>query len=240
MMALKDLIADRSKLTEAAIEKIVRDYVRYDPEAYDVVLTPSGLALSNDNKVLVILVAIAGWQFVVDEVQVVDTKPAALEQMTGIAGGSLRPTLKKLKDAHLVVSTPDGYAIRVANLDAVGRVIAGERPTARSVPRKSKRTQNGKIDGVTVDADALSESGSKKVLRKGGVPVVGSLKRLIDSGFFAEARTLGQVVARLHEMAVIVKSTSLSGPIADLVRDERLTRKKVVEGGKEVWSYRSA
>src|SRR5690242_13808684 len=125
-MALKDLVADRSRLTEAAIEEIVRNYIRYDPSTYEVVLTPAGLTLSNDAKILVLLVAVAGWQYVIDEVRVVDTKPAALEQMTGIAGGTLRPVLKKLKDAHLVVTTNEGYAIRVANLDAIGRVIAGE------------------------------------------------------------------------------------------------------------------
>src|ERR1700691_4493356 len=123
-MALKDLVADRSRLTEAAIEEIVRDYVRYDPGTYEVVLTPAGLALSNDAKVLVLLVAVAGWQYVVDEVRPVDTQPAALEQMTGIAGGTLRPTLKKLKDAHLLVVVSGAYAVRVANLDAIGRVIA--------------------------------------------------------------------------------------------------------------------
>ncbi|TPN62578.1 hypothetical protein FJ986_25405 [Mesorhizobium sp. B1-1-1] len=239
-MALKDLVADRSKLTEAAIEEIVRDYIRYDPGTYDVVLTPAGLALSNDSKVLVVLVAIAGWQYVVDEVRAVDTKPAALEHMTGIAGGTLRPTLKKLKDAHLVVSTSDGYAIRVANLDAIGRVIEGEKAVAKSGPRKSKRTAAGEEESTTNGADSSLGSRISKGRRKTGVPIRSSLGQLVDNGFFAEERTLGQVVTRLHEMAIIAKTTSLSGPIAEMVRSGKLARKKVTEGGKDVWSYRSA
>lgn len=239
-MALKDLIADRDKLTEAAIEGIVRDYVRYDPGSYDVVLTPAGLALNNDAKVLVFLVAIAGWSYVADEVRPVDTRPAALEQMTGIAGGTLRPTLKKLKDAHLVVSTSEGYAIRVANLDAIGSVIAGEKATVRPARRKAKRSTVDEDSGTAGGAESSSESRVGKGRRKNGVPIRGSLARLVESGFFEEERTLGQVVARLHEMAIIAKTTSLSGPIADMVRSGKLARKKVTEGGKDVWSYRSA
>ncbi|TIN27659.1 hypothetical protein [Mesorhizobium sp.] len=239
-MALKDLIADRSKLTEAAIEGIVRDYVRYDPGSYEVVLTPAGLVLSNDAKILALLVAIAGWPYVVDEVRPVDTKPAALERITGIAGGTLRPTLKKLKDAHLVMSTSDGYAVRVANLDAIGRVIAGERAIARPAPRKLKRAAANEDGSKTDVADSSPESRVGKGRRKTGVPIRRSLARLVDNGFFAEERTLGQVVARLHEMAIIAKTTSLSGPIAEMVRGGKLARKKVTDGGKDVWSYRSA
>lgn len=236
-MALKDLVADSSKLTEAAIEEIIRDYVRYDPGTYEIVLTPAGLALSNDAKVLVILVAIAGWQYVVDEVRPIDTKPAALEQITGIAGGTLRPTLKKLKDAHFVVSASDGYAVRVANLDAIGRVIAGEKAIVKPALRKSKRAAAD--DDSTTDGASSSESRTSKGRRKVGVPIRASLARLVDNGFFGEDRTLGEVVARLHEMAIIAKTTSLSGPIADMVRNGKLARKKVTEGGKDVWSYRS-
>lgn len=238
-MALKDLVADRSKLTEAAIEEIVRDYIRYDPGTYDVVLTPAGLALSNDAKVLVILVAIAGWQYVVDEIRPVDTKPAALEQMTGIAGGTLRPTLKKLKDARLVVSSSDGYAIRVANLDAIGRVIAGEKGVAKSARRRSKHAATDEEDSTANGGGASPESRIGKERRKTSVPIRSSLARLVDNGFFAEERTLGQVVTRLHEMAIIAKTTSLSGPIAEMVRSGKLARKKVTEGGKDIWSYRS-
>lgn len=239
-MALKDLVADRSKLTEAAIEAIVRDYVRYDPGTYEVVLTPAGLQLGNDAKVLVLLVAIAGWQYVVDEIHHVDTRPAALEQMTGIAGGTLRPTLKKLKDAHLAVSTSDGYAVRVANLDAIGRVVAGEKAIGKPGPRKTKRAVADDDNGTSGGANPSTGRGVGKGRRRAGVPIRGSLGRLVDNGFFAEARTLSQVVARLHEMAIIAKATSLSGPIAEMVRTGKLARKKVTEGGKDVWTYRSA
>jgi hypothetical protein len=236
-MALKDLVADRSKLTEAAIEEIVRDYVRYDPETHEVVLTPAGLALSNDAKVLVILVAIAGWQYVVDEVRPVDTQPAALEQMTGIAGGTLRPTIKKLKDAHLVVATSEGYSVRVANLDAIGSVIARAKANARPAHRKSRHTSAD--DSTMESADSLPETGAARGSRRASVPISGSLTRLVDAGFFREERTLAQVAGRLHEMAIIAKTTSLSGPIADLVREGKLTRKKAAEGGRDVWSYKS-
>lgn len=238
-MALKDLVADHSKLTEAAIEEIVRDYVRYDPGTYEVVLTPAGRALSNDAKVLVLLVAISGWQFVVDEVRSVDTKPAAMEQMTGISGGTLRPTLKKLKDAYLVVSTSDGYAVRVANLDAISRAIAGEKAITKPTPRKSKRAKADGANSTADDADTSADSSNSKGRRKTGIPIRSSLARLVDDGFFKAERTLGEVVERLHEMAIIAKTTSLSGPIADMVRSGQLARKKVAEGGKDVWKYRS-
>lgn len=238
-MALKDLVSDGSKLTEAAIEEIVRDYVRYDPDTYEVVLTPAGLALSNDAKVLVLLVGIAGWQYVVDEVRPVDTQPAALEQMTGIAGGTLRPILKKLKDAHLVVATSQGYAIRVANLAGIGGVVARAEASAKPTHRARKRAAADEDDKTTESVDSSLESGGARGSRRAGVPISGSLTRLVHTGFFEEERTLAQVVGRLHEMAIIAKTTSLSGPIADLVREGRLTRKKVAEGGRDVWSYKS-
>jgi hypothetical protein len=48
------------------------------------------------------------------------------------------------------------------------------------------------------------------------------------------------VVERLHEMAIIAKATSLSGPIAELVRKGRLVRRKTTQGTKEVWGYEAA
>lgn len=237
-MALKDLVADRGKLTEAAIEAIIGRYVRFDPDSLDVVLTPDGLRLNNDSKILVLLVAMAGWKYVVDEVGLIDTRPAALEQMTGIPGGTLRPILKKLKEAHLIVSTNDGYAIRAANLDAIGRIVDGEKAVTRP-SAKARRAGSSKDSPEPLLDDASGVVASRKPTRKAGVPIRSSLERLVKEEFFSKERTLREVVDRLHEMAIIAKVTSLSGPIADLVRSGTLARKKMTEGGKDVWGYRS-
>lgn len=239
-MALKDLVADKSRLTEEEIENIIRGYVRYDTNLYEIVLTPAGVALNNEAKVLVLLVATAGWEYVVQEVQPVDTRPAALERMTGIPGGTLRPILKKLKDAHLIVNTNEGYAVRIANLDAIGRVVAGEKVIPKATAHNSRRISVETPDGSDENCEASSESRNGRKRRKAGVPIRSSLIRLVDADFFAEDRTLKEVVSRLHEMAIIARVTSLSGPIADLVREGKLIRRKTTEGGKEVWCYRNA
>ena len=242
-MALKDLVADRSKITEEMIENIITNYVRYDPGTYEIVLTPSGIVLSNDAKVLVVLLAIMGWQYVVDDVRTVATKPVDLEALTGISGGTLRPVLKKLKDAHLLAVLNGSYSVRIANLDAIRRAIRGEKTIAQS-KRKPRKVDAAAEQAVAESRKSKDDDGSiaapaSRGRRKTGVPVRASLVRLLDAGFFVEARTLGHVVARLHEMAIIAKSTSLSGPIAELVREGKLVRKKIVEGAKEVWSYRA-
>nr|CAD6615034.1 hypothetical protein RTCK_02749 [Rhizobium sp. TCK] len=237
-MALKDLVADRSKLTEEAIERIISDYIRYDPERFEVVLTPRGTGLGNDQKVLVILVALLGWKYVIDYEHEIDARPTTLEALTGIPGGTLRPILKKLKDAHLLAVIGGNYSVRPANLEAIGSIVKGEQPvTARK--RTKKMSRSTASERHHSDGEAESE-GTRKSRRSAGTPARGSLRRLLESGFFNEPRTLAQVVARLHEMAVITKATSLSGPIAELVREGSLHRKKMKENSKEVWSYRAA
>lgn len=242
-MALKDLVADRNKITEDMIEDIISDYVRYDPSTYEIVLTPQGVNLNNDAKVLVVLVALMGWKYVVEDVPKIDTKPAALEALTGIPGGTLRPVLKKLKDSHLLGVSEGSYSVRIANLDAVARAVKGEKPVGPQKPR-ARKTKNSTQKTLSESSSLEAENNAggafgNKARRKTGVPIRASLARLLDAGFFADWRTLGQVVARLHEMAIIAKPTSLSGPMAELVRDGKLERKKIMEGAKEVWSYKA-
>lgn len=234
-MPLKDLVADHGKITEEIIEKIIADYVRYDPSRYEVVFTPEGNALANDSKILVYLVAVLGWQYVASKVEQVSTKPADLESVLGIAGGTLRPTLKKLKDAHLLSAADGHYSIRPANLDAVARTISGAKATspARRPTKKSKSKSN------SAPSDKTSSEQKGKGQRKSTVPIRQPLSKLVKQGFFKEYRTLSQVVDRLHEQAIIAKNTSLSGPVAELVRDGTLERKKTKDGGKGVWGYKA-
>src|SRR5471030_1475389 len=114
-MALKDLVAKKSEIAESVIEGIVSKYVRYYTDTLEIGFTPEGAGLTDEKKTLVYLVAIMGWRYVTDEPPAISTKPADLESVIGIPGGSMRRILKVLKDAHLIASHADGYAVREGN-----------------------------------------------------------------------------------------------------------------------------
>ena len=233
-MALKDLIVDSGAVTEEAIENIISDYVRYEVDPPAVVFTPEGNALDNMAKVIVYSAAIFGWKHVLKDPPVVGTKPADLEDALGIPGGTLRPVLKKLKDNHLIAVADGHYSIRASNLSAAAGVVSGEKRVAASQPK----SKNKKAGDSSVAADTSAKN-SAKPRKRAGLPIKDSLEALLSEGFFGEFRTLKQIVERFHEVAVIAKATSLSGPVADLVRDKIFERKKVDENGKQVWAYRA-
>jgi hypothetical protein len=226
-MPLKDLIAKKSEIAEAVIEAIVSKYVRYYTDTSEIGFTPEGAALSGENKVLVYLVALLGWQYVAGEVPEVPTKPADLEKALGIPGGTLRPFLKKLKDAHLIAASDSGYSVREGNLDAIAAAISGEKKVARRKAVSAAKAKS-KVNG---DGGARRPSGN---------PVVSHIDGWIKEGFFKTPRTLSAVHQRLHEHGVIVAQTSVSGPLLNFVQQKRLKRQKIKEGGKQVWAYSTA
>ncbi|SDT89359.1 hypothetical protein [Stappia sp. ES.058] len=238
-MALKDLVADHDKITEERIEDIVSLYIRYDPQTKEIVFTPDGTSLSNENKVLVYLVGMLGWRYILDENLDPKTKPADLEVALGIAGGSLRPILKKLKDQHLLTVVGGHYAVRTANLEAIAKIISGAKsaPSSTYTARRTKPKVMSK--GTGDDAAARSDVKAPKERKRTGIPIRSSLNKILSDGWFEQERSLLDVFDRLQEMAINAKKTSLSGPIADLVRDGKLTRKKAKVGKKDVWLYKA-
>ena len=234
-MALKDLVVDRGKITEEMVEKIIANFVHYELDPNAIVFTPEGASLKNDAKTLIYLVAILGWQYVIGEEHQADTRPAALEIALGIHGGTLRPILKKLKDSHLLAVVEGHYSIHPSNLDAISRVVRGE----MQVPTPSKSAKTSKAKSNNKKVTPRTEENTKKTTKKPGVPIRASLEQLIADGFFVEYRTLGQVSERFHELAIMTKVTSLSGPIADFVRDKKLQRKKIKQKEKQVWAYKA-
>ena len=128
------------------------------------------------------------------------------------------------------------YYITKTGLGAIRNKFSKEKAKCQPVPKpKSKRTKAGK---PSLASDGTDKDGakSKKIV---GVPIKASLEALLGEGFFSEFRTLAQIVERLRELAVNAKVTSLSGPVADLVRDKRLERKRAGKNGKQVWAYRA-
>lgn len=235
-MALKDLVTDYRQVAEETIEKIVSAYVRYDAGTRRIVLTPQSRQLGNDARVLVYLVAVLGWQYVLDEEWSPPTKPADIESELGIAGGTLRPILKKLKDAHLLAVVGGHYRAQVANLDSIEQAIAGDLPKTavrRTPPRAAARGGQ-----AADDSDPADNSRQKKKRGASGALKAFLLKWIAD-GFFNEPRTLTNLLERYHEHGVIAKQTSLSGLVLDAVREGLLARTRADVGGKQVWVYAS-
>ena len=224
-MALKDLVAKKSEIAESVIETIVSRYVRYYTDTLEIGFTPDGAGLSGENKVLVYLVALLGWRYVTDSAPEVSTKPADLANVLGIPGGTLRPLLKSLKDAHLIAPSGDGYSVREGNLEAIAAAISGEKKPAR---RKAT---------VAVAHKAKAKGDGNAVRRSTGNPISSNIEAWIKDGFFASPRTLHAVHHRLHEHGVIARQTSVSGPLLRAVQQRRMKRQKITEDGKEVWAY---
>lgn len=230
-MALKDLVADASKIDEEAIEAIVAEFVRYDPAAKKIIFTPKGTTLKNEPKLLVFLVAMEGWKYVTDESHSAPTKPADLESATGIHGGSLRPILKKMKDSHLIAVTDGHYSVQTANLDSVRNVIAGKKVSA-SKTRKIASKPSAKAKATSAD-----QGDEKKKTKNSAGQLRAMLEKWADADFFDEPKTIKNLLSRYHEHGVIVQKTSLSGLLLRAVRDGLLSRTKIESDGKMVWGY---
>ncbi|MDB5598292.1 MAG: hypothetical protein JWN71_336 [Xanthobacteraceae bacterium] len=224
-MALKDLVAKKSEIAESAIESVVAKYVRYYTDTSEIGFTPDGAALSGENKILVYLVAILGWQYVTGDTPEISTKPADLEKSLGIAGGTLRPLLKSLKDAHMIAPSADGYRVREGNLEAIAAQISGgKKPTRRKIT-------------TSLSPASKAKSPSRTARRSTSNPISSSIDAWITDGFFRTPRTLHAVHQRLHEHGVIARQTSVSKPLLKAVQSRRLMRQKAMQDGREVWTY---
>jgi hypothetical protein len=244
-MALKDLIASTSALTEEAIENLIKDYARYDVEDKQVAFLPAASKLSGRQKVLVYLVALQGWPILAKGQEIpTAAKPAHLGERVGIHGGTLRPLLKDLKDRHLIATKGGAYSVRAASLSDIKAELEGRAP-ARRPP---KPTRSGTAKGTHAKAppkDALTKAtpAGSKPKRKTAVGKAGELTEKfngwITDGFFDTPRTLSEVQGRFHEQGDIVPRTTIPSYLLAAVRARpaRLVRKKADVGGKDVWVY---
>lgn len=241
-MALKNLVAQKAKLTEEAIEAIVSKYVRYDVDEQEIVFTPEAVHLSNKAKILVFLVAQQGWQFVLDEAIDVELAPSRMEELLGISGGTLRPILKDLKDRNLLAAKSGNYSVRSTSLDAIKAELDGKGSATARPKKKSAKTKvdvSGDDEADTPSAEDVPAKRFNRGSRSGPGPGE-AFNSIVVSGFFDDGRTLAEVQAQLHKRAIIVKQTSLPKCLLAAVRDGRLTREKRDVNGRQVWVYTTA
>lgn len=252
-MALKDLIAEKAALDEAAIERIVTPYVRYDVETQQVTFTPAFAGLSNRAKILVYLIALQGWRFVADNAPAADARPADVEDATGIPGGSLRPTLRLLCENHIVSDKDGRYSARAASFPAIEAELSGSNNApilrrARPVSRAA-RTSHAEAEitaeveevppldgGDSGTNEGLTEKAPRKISGKSG-NLAATFDRWIGDGYFDQPRTLAEVLKRFRKEAIMVPRTSLPGYFLSAVRNGRLTRDEIQANGKTVWAY---
>ncbi len=250
-MALKDLIAEKGTLDEAAIERIVGPYVRYDVEAKEITFMPAFARLSNKAKILVYLVAIQGWKFVIDEPMASDARPTDIEVATGIAGGSLRPTLRGLCESRVLAEKDSRYSARGTNFPLIEAelndgndrpVVIRARPTPHKTNSKAREmAEDAELAGEfeTDEEPAVRETGDKRS-HKIGVKtrnIAATFESWINGGWFNEPRTLSDVHRHFRKVGIMVPQTSLSGRLLSAVQNGRLSRDEIQGNGKTVWAY---
>lgn len=240
-MALKDLIASTSALTEEAVEALIKDYVRYDVEEKEIAFLPAAARLGGKQKVLVYLVALQGWPIVAKGQDIpTAAKPARISERVGIPGGTLRPLLKELKDRHLIVPKAGAYSVRPASLAEIKKEMEGQAPVRK--PAKSRRSSKTPERPKTAAPEATTpdEVKTKRKVPSGNVgDLTEKFNGWIQDGFFAKPRTLGEVRDRFHEQGDIVPRTSVPKYLLAAIRAKpaRLVRTKADVDGKKVWVY---
>ena len=226
IMALKDLAAQKAALTEEAIEAIVADHVRYDIDEAEIAFTPGFNDLGNKSKILVYLVALQGWPFVTDDAIATGAKPAQMENVLAIPGGTLRPTLKDLKDRHLITVKGGVYSVRGSSLPSVESEVKSSSSASPPAKKKTKKKTTKKTRG----------SGSGSTTKNAGLGE--KFEEFVAEGFFDDGKTAKDIRDRFHEETIMV-STSVLPPyfIKAVGKDKTLKRKKEDIDGRKVWVY---
>ena len=231
-MALKDHVTDSAKLSEAEIESIIADYLKYDPTNKAVVFLPKTHGLSVEKKILLHLVALRGWRFVVkDSPPAADALPREIERVTGVRGGTLRPMLRALVQSKMLDSRKGRYEIPAHNLGRVRDAMANGGSTVTSRPASQEPTKKGKKTGNKV-ASGKKGSHNKPSLSE-------AFEKLLQAKWFKDGKTLAQLKDKLEEMTIIVPASHLPVHLLKACRGDspRLVRNKETINGKKLWVY---
>jgi hypothetical protein len=227
----------QERLTEDAIEEIVAEFARFDPDHKAIVFTPESYKLSSKVKVLIYLVALQGWPFVLDASVPVDAKPGEIEEHVGIPGGTLRPILKELKDRNVITERGGRYSVRAAALRVIKEEVGGK-SSAPHAKRSGRKSPSASGQERALEKATTGAAGEKRSRRSSNTNnLQDQFNALIDGGFFDKPKSLSDLQKQFHKQAVIVPQTSIPPYLLKGIRSERLERDKVDVNGRRVWVY---
>jgi hypothetical protein len=86
---------------------------------------------------------------------------------------------------------------------------------------------------------ALETAPRKRPALAPSTGTTGRLIGLIEEGFFSQQRSLPEIRQVLSERGWHYKPEDIGTPVTRLVRQKRLRRVRVAEGGKKLWRYSS-
>lgn len=112
-MALKNLIIDQDVLQEQLIEDLLSTYIRYDINNKAVVFVPEKInELSSPHKIVIYLLALKGWKYVSDSLDVsLVAKPKDIAGAIMENGSTIRSHLQILLKKGLIQKSSAGYSI---------------------------------------------------------------------------------------------------------------------------------
>ncbi len=135
---------------------------------------------------------------------------------------------KQLAELSEVVNKFKSEAVQLRLVELVfagGRVPDQERDKPNEEEGRAPRRRQPK-KGKPVAKTETSDKSENKRPRATGKSPKATLEKFIAEGFFNQKRAIGAVVEQCELKAQHFKNNELSGPLARLVRDNKLTRTK--------------
>lgn len=120
-MALKDLTIDQGKLQEELIENSITLHVRYDTNQKMVVFLPDASKnLSIPKKILVYLLALKGWQYVLDSQEISqEAQPKDISKAIMENGSTVRNNLQILLRDGFIQKNGTKYSISTIAINKI-------------------------------------------------------------------------------------------------------------------------
>ena len=135
---------------------------------------------------------------------------------------------KELAELSEVVNKfkSEAVQLRIVELVFAGQSVPDEEKLAEENGPRLKKRKSKQRNATTSLSSAKTESKKPRAAGKGPK---GALKEFIADGFFNQKRTIGAVVEHCNTKAHNYKNNELSGPLARLVRQNKLSRSKKAE-----------